>query len=106
MAKKVIIALNENSMNSGIVDNIIEISSDSAISFKLPKNHILWDCGQYPVAIGDEWSDGVFTRDGESLTPIPTAEQEIATLKAENASLNEQITNLELALCDLYEASL
>ena len=106
MSIKAVIALNKDSMINGTVENLIEITNFEALSFKLPANRVLWDCGTYPVAIGDEWNDGIFTRNGEHLTPIPTAEQEIAILKEENASLNEQITNLELALCDLYEASL
>ena len=87
MAKKAIVALNEGSMTSGIVDNIIEISADTAIGFKLPANHILWACDQYAVAIGDEWKDGVFTRNGEALTPIPTIEDELAELQAEMDAL-------------------
>lgn len=83
MSKQAVILLNEGGMTSGIVDNLIEITADAAIGIELPENHILWDCGQYPVAIGDEWNDGVFTREGEALTPIPTAEQQIADLQAQ-----------------------
>ena len=83
MSKQAMIKLDEGSMSSGVVDNIIEITADAAIGLQLPNNHILWDCGQYPVAIGDEWNDGVFTREGEVLTPIPTAEQQIAELQAQ-----------------------
>ena len=83
MRKQAMILLNEGSMTSGVVDNIIEIAAEAAIGLHLPDNHILWDCGQYPVAIGDEWNDGVFTREGEPLTPIPTAEQQITDLQAQ-----------------------
>lgn len=83
MSRQAVIALNEGGMTSGIVDNIIEITADAAIGLKLPKNHILWDCAQYPVAIGDEWNDGVFTREGEPLTPIPTINEQMADLQAQ-----------------------
>lgn len=83
MSKRAVIALDENNLSSGIVENIIEISTDSAIGFQLPANHTLWDCGQYPVAIGDEWNDGVFSRNGEPLTPIPTNEEQIADIQAQ-----------------------
>lgn len=83
MSRRAVIALNEGSMTSGIVDNIIEITADATIGLQLPDNHILWACDNYPVAIGDEWNDGAFTREGEALTPIPTAEQQIADLQAQ-----------------------
>lgn len=83
MSKQAMIKLNEGGMTSGVVDNIIEIAAEAAIGLQLPDNHILWDCGQYPVAIGDEWNDGVFTREGEALIPIPTTEQQIADLQAQ-----------------------
>lgn len=120
MSRHAVIALNEGVMNSGIVDNIIEISTDVAIGLQLPDNHLLWACDQYPVAIGDEWNDGVFTRDGEPVYPIPTAEQQIADLDSQltdtqlalceqyeaNLSLQDEVTNTQLALCDVYEALL
>lgn len=106
MAKKAIIALNEGSMTNGIVENLIEISSDAAIGLQLPKNRILWSCDNYPVTIGDEWNDGVFTRNGEPVYPIPTAEQRIYELEAELESTNAQLINTQMALCDVYESNL
>ena len=64
MSKLAIIALDEGSMTAGTVCNIIEIASDTAIGITLPLEQLSWDCGQYPVAIGDRWEDGVFSRDG------------------------------------------
>ena len=118
MSKKAVIALKEGGMTSGIVDNIIEITADAAIGLQLPNNHILWDCGQYPVTIGDEWNDGFFTREGEPIEPVPTAEDKIAILDSqltdtqmalceqyeENLKLQEEVTNTQLALCELYES--
>ena len=83
MSRQAVIALNEGGMTSGIVDNIIEITADAAIGLQLPDNHILWACDDYPVAIGDEWNDGSFTRGGEALMPIPTSDQKIAGLQAQ-----------------------
>lgn len=83
MARKAIIQFNEGSLNSGVVKNLIEITNDAAIGFMLPAGHILWDCGQYPVAIDDEWNDGIFTRDGKAIEPVPTVEDEMNALKAE-----------------------
>lgn len=83
MSKHAVIALNDGGMTSGIVDNIIEISADTAIGIQLPDNHLLWGCDQYPVAIGDEWNNGVFTRNGEPLTPLVTAEEQIIEMQAQ-----------------------
>lgn len=83
MSKRAVIALDETNLSSGTVVNIIEISTDAAIGFQLPDNHILWGCDQYPIDIGDEWNEGVFTRDGEPVTAIPTNEEQIADLQAQ-----------------------
>lgn len=83
MSKKAIIVLDEGSMTSGTVENLIEITDSGAIGFKLPDGRLMWDCGNYPVAIGDNWKDGVFSRDGAALVPIPTAEEEIAEIRAQ-----------------------
>lgn len=76
--KQAIISLAEGSMTRGKVSNIIEITQEAALGFMLPDNSLMWDCGTYPVAIGDDWCDGVFTREGEALTPLPTVEQQLA----------------------------
>ena len=45
-------------------------------------------CGDYPVAIGDTYTDGVFYRDGERLlTPVEQAH-------AENADMQEALNLL------------
>lgn len=82
MSKKAIILLDTNSMAAGTVENLIEMTADSAVGFVLPTSKLLWDCGQYPVAIGDRWEDGVFSREGGALVPVPTDAERIAQLEA------------------------
>ena len=94
--KQAIITLAEGSMTSGKVSNIIEITQEAALGFVLPDNTLMWGCGQYPVAIGDDWADGVFTREGEALTPIPTVEQQLAGVQA-------QLSQSDSAVIELYE---
>ena len=94
--RKAIIALTEGSMTSGKVSNIIEITQEAAMGFMLPENHMMWDCKQYPVAIGDDWNDGVFTREGEALAPLPTLEQQLAIVQA-------QLSQSDSAVIELYE---
>lgn len=94
--RKAIISLAEGSMTNGKVSNIIEITQEAALGFVLPGNSLMWDCGQYPVVIGDDWSDGVFTREGEALTPLPTVEQQLEEVKA-------QLAQSDAASLELYE---
>lgn len=39
-------------------------------------------------------------------TPEPTPEEKIAALEAENAALSSQVTDMQMALCDVYEMAL
>ena len=91
MSKLAIIALDEGRQTCGTVCNIIEIASDTALGITLPLDQLSWDCGQYPVAIGDRWEDGVFSRDGQPVTPVPTDAQRIAELAEENRVLKGQV---------------
>ena len=65
------------------------------------------DAAQWPVQNGDIYRDGLFYRvvdDVEAaINPIPTDEQEIARLKVENATLQNELTTTQLALVELYE---
>lgn len=97
--KQAIIALAEGSMITGKVSNIIEITQEAALGFMLPDNSLLWDCGTYPVAIGDDWNDGVFTREGAALIPLPTVEQQLAEVKA-------QLAQADAAAVELFDAQL
>ena len=94
MSKLAIIALDEGGQTCGTVCNIIEIASDTALGITLPLDQLSWDCGQYPVAIGDRWEDGVFSRDGGPLTPVPTNAEKIAELEAEKTLLAAQVAAL------------
>lgn len=66
------------------------------------------DCSQYPVVIGDTYHDGQFWRAGEGgeetqVPYIPTQEQQVEALSAENIALQQQLTDTQLALCEVYE---
>ena len=104
--RKAIILLDDNSSTSGTVINVIETLDSSAISLKLADKQILWDCRQYAVEEGDIWKNGVFSREGENLPAIPTAEQQIEALQEELNILNTQLTDTQLALCEQYEKNL
>lgn len=110
MSIKAIILLDEGSKTKGKVENIIEITAQAAIGFKLPQGRLMWDCGQYPVAIGDDWNDGVFSREGGAIETVPTAEQQIAELEdklaaanSKNAALAESQQFLEDCIAEMAE---
>lgn len=70
-------------IENGIVTNIIWLYPGNASDF--PK---AVPCGEYPVAIGDTYTDGVFFRNGERLlTPVEQA-------RAENADMQEALNLL------------
>lgn len=52
-------------INNGIVENIIVLTPQTASEFP---NSVA--CGDYPVAIGDTYENGVFYHDGEPLQTI------------------------------------
>lgn len=83
MSKLAIIALDEGGQTCGTVCNIIEIASDTALGITLPLDQLSWDCSNTSVSIGDRWEDGVFSRDGGPLVPVPTDAEKIAELEAQ-----------------------
>lgn len=68
-------------IRDGAVENIIECSDEGLKGLRFPIGTTVWDCGQYPVAIGDGFSDGVFSRGGQPLTPLITEQQQIDELR-------------------------
>lgn len=68
------------------------------------------DCMQYPCSIGDKYHNGTFYRivDGEevAIEYVPTQEQQVSSLEAENTALKQQVTDLQLAATELYEATM
>ena len=67
-------------IENGTVINIIECSEEGLRGMQFPLGQIVWDCGQYSVAIGDSFEDGVFSRNGESISPAVTMQQQINEL--------------------------
>lgn len=61
------------------------------------------DCLQYPCAKGDRYINGVFYKP-DGVTPIeyiPTQEQQIQQLWAENMMLKQESQEMTLALADM-----
>ena len=69
-------------IENNIVINIIECSDEGLKGLQFPLGQTVWDCGQYPVAIGDNFEDGVFSRDEENLSPMLTVQDQINELQS------------------------
>ncbi len=67
------------------------------------------ECSRYACALGDLYHDGAFWRkdpetgEESEVRYIPTSEEQVAALEAENAALQQQVTDTQLALCEVYE---
>lgn len=76
-------------LEDGTVVNILWCSDGE------PETDVLKNAGDYPVAIGDTYTDGRWFRDGmELLTPLEEAEQKNAALAAELADAKEALAIL------------
>lgn len=51
----------------------------------------------YPVQIGDDYTDGVFYRDGVEIKRIKTDSEKIGQLESDVISAQQTITDLDLA---------
>lgn len=64
---------------------------------------------QYPVAIGDKYINGEFRRYSSNgkytvIEYIPTESENIQELKAASTKISDDITDVQLALAELYES--
>lgn len=59
---------------------------------------------QIPTGIGHSYVDGVFKDlNGNVITPLPTTEQEVVTLRTENETLNQALTESSMLLATQQE---
>lgn len=76
-------------LEDGTVINVLWCSDGE------PETDTLKNSGDYPVAIGDTFTDGKWFRDGVALlTPLEEAEQKNAALAAELADSREALAIL------------
>ena len=74
-------------VRNNTVDNIIECNGLTVQGLAKVMNCMLIACENYAVAVGDTYDTGVFYRDGEPLERIPSTDEKVAQLQAENAQL-------------------
>lgn len=83
-------------VESGRVTNLLSLQEGNADDFPSAV-----PIGDRPVAIGDAYADGAFTRDGERvLTPLEEAGKTIAALDAAVVELEYQNVMLELGIAE------
>lgn len=74
-------------VRNNIVDNIIECNGLTVQGLAKVMNCMLIACENYAVAVGDTYDNGVFYRDGEPLERIPSTDEKVAQIQAENVQL-------------------
>ena len=87
--------INEDKIKNTIVCDNYEVANQIA-KITYGDNAFAVDTTLYPVNIGDNYINGLFYRDGELIERNPTEEERIT-------ELNNQLTEAQLALCELYE---
>lgn len=63
------------------------------------------DVTQIPVNVNDTYSHGQFYRNGEEILPLPTDEEQIRSLSEQIESAQNDMTDVQIALVELYERS-
>ena len=74
-------------VRNNVVDNVIECDGLAVQKLAPVMNCLLVPATAYPVAAGDTYDNGVFYRNGEPLERIPSTDERVAQLQAENAQL-------------------
>lgn len=98
IAQKVFAFINENEVKNTIVcDNYPLADMLSKVAFG--DGAFAIEITQIPTTIGHSYVNGVFKDLNENIIePLPTAEQEVATLKAENENLKNQLATTQEAM--------
>lgn len=63
------------------------------------------DVTQIPVEINDVYSHGKFFRNEKEILPLPTDEEQIRSLSEQIESAQNDMTDVQIALVELYERS-
>ena len=74
-------------VRNNAIDNVIECDGLAVQKLAPVMNCLLIPATAYPVAAGDTYENGVFYRNGEPLERIPSPDEKVAQLQAENAQL-------------------
>ena len=91
---------NNKVMNIIVCDNYA--LADSLAKSSLGEEAFAVEITQVPTSIGDSYANGIFTnKDGVEISPLPTAEEEVATLKSEKNILEQQVNELTLAIAGM-----
>lgn len=109
MTEKIICAAIVKSGDDYTVDNLIvfdKLSAIDGVKVAMGIDYLLPVDGDI-VQIGDVYDPekDVYTRNGERVYPALSEKERIDALEVENSGLNEQIAQLENALCEMDEAN-
>lgn len=99
-------------INNNTVKNICVFEPNGAYTYANDAAHeefgasaFAVDVTQIPVAINDVYSHGKFYRNEEEIIPLPTDEEQILSLNEQIATAQSDMTDVQIALVELYERS-
>lgn len=98
IAQRVWAFVHENTVKNVIVCDTYQVA-DSLAKNTVDNTAFAVEITQIPVGIGHSYVDGVFKDlSGSVIDPLPTAEQEVVILKAENEDLKSQLATTQEAI--------
>lgn len=101
IAQRIWALVSENKVQNTIVCETYP-AADMLAKSTLGADAFTIEITQIPTGIGDSYVDGVFKdKQGNVINPLPTAETEVAALKAENATLRNDLSDAVIELSTL-----
>lgn len=103
IAQKVFAFINENEVKNTIVCDNYPLA-DMLAKTALGNDAFAVEITQIPTSIGHKYEDGFFKDlNGNVIDPLPTAEQEVVTLRTENETLNQALTESTMLIASQQE---
>lgn len=97
LLRKALIQCRGEDKTQGEVIAVTEVSERGFGGLRAGNDQLYWDCTRWVVAPGDVWREGIFytaANPGEPVEYIPSAEEQIAALQAQNTQLEDAITGM------------
>ena len=103
IAQRIWALISENTVQNTIVCKTYP-AADELAKLTLGIDAFAVEITQIPTSIGHSYENGIFTDgQGNEINPLPTAEEEVISLKAKNSALETDLLNNQLAMAELVE---
>lgn len=103
IAQRVWAFINENEVKNIIVCDTYPVA-DNMAKISLGDDAFAVEITQIPTSIGHKYENGIFKDlEGNTITHLPTTEQEVVTLRTENETLNQALTESTMLIAAQQE---